>query len=401
MNGIVDTNVLMNNYDLSNYEKIYLPLTVIEEIDNLKNDSYKARRAFRQILKLNSENKIEIKMNCQHSLPVGLDNHKNDNKILSFTMDILTYDKNAILLTCDYGLYLKAKTKELNIPCELLIHEDKEKYNGFKIIQLNEYEQAEFYSDKTNKNNWDLFLNQYMIIKDKETGKIIDTVKWTDNGLKKVTRREFRSKTFGKVKTRDMFQSCAFDSLMKDKFTILTGNAGAAKSYLSFAYMFWALENSDYKQIYIIHNPVKIKDTMDLGSYSGNREEKLAQTNLFGILGTKVSMNIINKMIFDKQLILIPASDLRGMEIPNNSILYVTEAQNTTSYLLKTIIQRGAEKCKIIIEGDDKSQVDMKVFQHDSGLRSAIEAFKGDVDFSCVRLQNIYRSHICEVAERM
>ena len=99
---------------------------------------------------------------------------------------------------------------------------------------------------------------------------------------------------------------------------------------------------------------------------------------------------------------LIPLSDIRGFETTDNSILYCTEAQNMDIYLLKTVLQRAKDGAKVIIEGDIEEQVDSYAFANDkNGMRRAIEVFKGETEFSCVKLQTIYRGRIAEIADKM
>ena len=78
---IVDTNVLMQDINLSNYEKVIVPVVVLEELDKHKHSdnsekSYKARRA---VHKIKNANNIEFKVNYSYSLPIWLDVKSPDN----------------------------------------------------------------------------------------------------------------------------------------------------------------------------------------------------------------------------------------------------------------------------------------------------------------------------------
>ncbi|MFW5891169.1 MAG: PhoH family protein [bacterium] len=389
--NIFDTNVLLEKPDLLyKFKNITIPHVVLEELDKHKifgNEEikYKARKAHRVLEETDVNYKI---IPTTHSLS-GLERNV-DNIILNYAKNsngkIITIDKNMI-----------EKAKAFNIPFETV--KNNQEYTGWKIVNLSDEELANWYSGKK-ENIFKLFENQYLIIKNQN--KIVDFWKFTSEGFVQPKRKEFRSKLFGKIKSRDVFQKLAMDSLINNKFTILTGTAGVAKTLLSLSYLIWGLEYGKIGKIYIIHNPCSLKSSTYLGYYTGNCLEKLLQTSIGGILSTKFGdIQKVEEMINKNELEIIPASDIRGFEIPDNCALYVTEAQNTSSYLLKTIIQRCSKDSKIIIEGDVSSQVDKSVFNDDNGLCKAIDVFKGDKDFSCVKLINIYRNRIAEVAEKM
>ena len=80
----------------------------------------------------------------------------------------------------------------------------------------------------------------------------------------------------------------------------------------------------------------------------------------------------------------------------------MTEAQNTSTDLMKLILQRAGKNCKVIMTGDDKTQTDMSDYEGDNnGLRRAVEVFRGTELFGTVTLQKIFRSPIAEIAEKM
>jgi len=69
---------------------------------------------------------------------------------------------------------------------------------------------------------------------------------------------------------------------------------------------------------------------------------------------------------------------------------------------MKLIIQRAGDNCKVIMTGDDEAQVDLNEYEGDNnGLKRAVEVFKGDSTFGTVTLQNVYRSKLAKIAEKM
>ena len=112
--------------------------------------------------------------------------------------------------------------------------------------------------------------------------------------------------------------------------------------------------------------------------YPGSRSEKLMSTSLGGILSSKFGdITLVESLIANGKLMLIPTCDIRGIEISDQDCIYLTEGQNTDAYTMRTIIQRAKEKCKIIIEGDMLEQVDIKIGNlKENGMFRTIEVFK-------------------------
>lgn len=82
--------------------------------------------------------------------------------------------------------------------------------------------------------------------------------------------------------------------------------------------------------------------------------------------------------------------------------IYITEAQNMNIPMLKLALQRIGNDCICILDGDNKTQVDMKEYDgENNGLRRVSQVFRGKDIYGEVTLQNIYRSKIAQTAELM
>lgn len=400
----VETNILLNqDFDLNNYFHIKIPIITIEELDGLKKDvtvGYQARRALRNIKTAIKDKRVTIVKDYEFKLENRFLNHKNDNYILGFAYEAYLDDNEYIFMTDDFNLWIKAEA--FNIPCELFGFEEEnldEAYKGYKIVQMSQQEMSNHYSNPSNV--FDLLHNEYLIIKD-EDGIIVDQQRWTnEQGFLPLSEKGFTSKYLGELKPKDPYQMMAIDSLNNMDFTLLFGVAGSAKSLLSLSWIMQSIQTQKINKCVIIFNSVPLKNSQAQGYYPGDRDDKLLQTSLGGILSSKFgSIDMVKELISDGKLLLIPTSEIRGIEISENDCIFVTEAQNIDAYTMRTILQRA--KCKVIIEGDMLEQRDLRsVNPKDNGMLRAIEVFKGTKYFSCVKLKNTYRSPIAEIAQQI
>lgn len=399
---ILDTNVLLNGVDLSVYNTIFLPVTVLEELDKIKHTSegeknYKARKAIKSIE--NADN-IQYIFEYASSLPDWLDLSIPDNRILAYALKVLEINKDAIVLSGDINVL--AKCKALGIGCEKFdgnsVCEDI--YTGYKEVTLTEYEQSVHYQCPINR--WGLLNNEYIIIKN-EDGEVIDKQRWVEGkGFTPISTKNLKSIYFGDIKPKDVYQQLAIDSLQNAQITMLTGYAGTAKTMFSLGWIMQSIQSNKIGKCVIIFNPAKLKNNEQLGYYSGDRTQKLLQNSIGGILSSKLGdMTMVETLINQGKIMIVPTSDIRGIEICDNDCLYVTEAQNTDAYTIKTIIQRAKDGCKVIIEGDMEEQKDIRCSSKELGMQRVIDVFKGSPYFSCVKLQKIYRSPIAELAQNI
>jgi predicted ribonuclease YlaK len=402
----VDTNVLMEYgqkiFDKSN--KVYICGIILQEIDKHKisineEKRFKARQATRAIEQNEKLGKVEyiVKDFGMYSMPSYFDMGSPDNKILSIAKDVCNTDDEILVLSND--LNFRQKCKVLNIPCMKFGEEiNDEIYTGYKIIDLTENELANWYETEIKVNLWNLHINEYVLFK--VNGDIVDKYKWTEKGFVGINTKAFKSIYFPDFKPKDIYQMLAMDSLHTSDLTLLFGKAGTAKTYASLAWIMQGIHTNKIGKCVVIFNPAKLRNNEQLGFYSGDRNQKLLQNSIGGILSSKLGdMTMVETLINQGKLMIIPTSDIRGIEISSNDCIFVTEAQNTDAYTMRTIIQRAKEGCKIIIEGDMLEQQDIKSCIN--GMMRVIEIFKGTKYFSCVKLEKIYRSPLAEIAQNI
>lgn len=329
----------------------------------------------------------------------------NDSRIIATAYDLMLKGTDLLFISSDLNCYEIAYS--LGLDCLFLSENDKQKYKGFKEVEVDDEELADFYSNQINnpeENKYNLYINEYLLLKYK--GKITDMYKWTGNAYQAIPFMKFESKMFGKImpKGNDSYQQIAMDSLATNQITMLRGRAGTGKSLLSFGYMFSLLEQQKIDKIIIFCNTVATKGSAKLGFYPGSRTEKLLDSQIGNFLISKLGDRIqVERLIADGQLVLLPMSDIRGYDTTGmKAAVYITEAQNLDRELMKLALQRIGEDCICILDGDSDAQVDLGMYAGcNNGMRRVSKIYRGASFYGEVELQNIYRSRIAELAEKV
>ena len=184
---------------------------------------------------------------------------------------------------------------------------------------------------------------------------------------------------------------------------MLCGKPGSGKTYLAFGYLFHALEKHEIDRIIVFCNPVVAKDAAKLGYYPGTRFEKLMGSQVGAVLSSKLGdEQAVERLVSEGRLVLMPAGDARGYEVPQNSGVYIMESQNLTCDLLRMLLQRVSEGCKVVVDGDYNEQVDMNVYAgSNNGMRKMSKAFRGNDIYGQVELKNIHRSKLAALADNI
>ena len=284
------------------------------------------------------------------------------------------------------------------------VDEDHDDYLGFKDITMTADDMTEFYNNQK-ENLYDLLINEYLIIRNSDS-EIVDRLCWTGDGYRHLDYANFSSKWFGDVKPMkgDVYQAFVADSFANNKITLVKGPAGYSKTYLSLAYLIQKLEKNKIDKIIIFCNTVATKDSAKLGYYPGTRDEKLLDSQIGNLLTSKFGGRCeVERMIQEEKLILLPMSDVRGYDTSGmRAGVYISEAQNMSVNLMKLALQRIGEDSICIIDGDCKTQVDDIQFAgSNNGMKRASKVFRGEDIYGEITLQNIHRSKIGRIAERM
>ena len=402
-----DTNVLLNHYDkiFNRNEKFYISSITLQELENIKTQSNKdedIKYAARRVVHLLT-NHLDIAIVHLHT-----EQDENTANLLGFNVNddlrIITDCLNCsqkeplIFVTDDLCCSLIAKTiLDTVLNPNDVFEEIKNEYHGYTELSTEE-EVAEFY--QTVKTKWRGLINEYTII---NCGDITDCYKNIGGEMQRVPYTIFSSNIFGDIRAEDVYQQAAMDSMVNNQITLIGGPAGSGKTFLALGYLFSLLEKNKIDRIIVFCNPVAARNAAKLGYYPGTVIEKLMSTQVGKVLSSKIGdIYEVERLISEGKLVLIPAADARGYEVPPNSGVYILESQNLTVDLMRMLLQRISEDSKVIIDGDRMEQVDLSVYGGtNNGMKEVSRVFSGEDIFGQVDLKVIYRSKIASIADKM
>lgn len=231
----------------------YAARKIIKELDEHEND---------YILMPYRESYGDIIAECDLELT-------NDTKIIATAYAFfrqMSPGSNIIFMTNDLCCKQLAKALLSDSIQIMSYQEEAYDYDGYKEVYLTSDEMAEYYSHPED-NRFDLFINQYLLIYDKETGECVDKACWTGERMRAVSFNTFDSDWFGRVKPikGDIYQTLLADSFANNKITMVKGPAGSGKSYVSLGFLFNRLDRGKIDKIVIFCNPVAAKNAAKLG----------------------------------------------------------------------------------------------------------------------------------------
>ena len=400
---LYDTNALIDLYDKIFNEEFYVSRISLRELENIKNSKNKDEETKYRARKLSK--RFQEQSYMYHTVCTEFDNDPhlgNDDKIIKAVKFLQDEGIDVVFMTNDACCYNLAKAEGLKVR-STGAESDDESYLGFRELNLTEEELSEFYSCKDAymcKIHPEILQNEYFFIKAKD--EVVDIYRRVGNEAKRVLYPVFSSEFFGDVKSKDIYQRIAMDSMMNNQITIVRGPAGSGKSWLCMSYLFSLLEKGKIDKIIIFCNTVAVKNAAKLGFYPGDKNEKLLDSQVGNFLSSKLGSRImVEKMIQEEKLVLVPVADARGYDTTGmNAGVYIQEAQNLDRELMKLLLQRLGEDTICLIDGDDTAQVDLDAYAGmNNGIKRAVEVFKGQDFFGTVQLQKVRRSRIAEVAD--
>ena len=456
---VLDTNVLMHDPSaLFRFQEhnIYLPMTVLEELDQGKKGLSEVARNVRQVNRfiddLMDDNKdIDIKKGLPlapinsnngnggikssgrlffeteaHSprLPETLPGSKNDNSILGTVLALHDeWDCDVILVSKDINLRIKATvlgllvedytndkvlddldmlfTGSLELPAEFWEKHSKDIHSwqrdGKSFYEITGDDTLEWYPNQFIylENNFDGIVRE-------KTGNtcVIEVIKNYMNEHNSV---------WG-IHARNREQSFALNLLMDPEidFVSLSGTAGTGKTLLTLAAaLAQTMDEKRYSEIIMTRVTVPVGE--DIGFLPGTEEEKMSpwmgalMDNLEVLVGNDKNDSWENQATTDLVRHRIKISSMnfmRGRTFLKKFII-LDEAQNLTSKQMKTLITRAGPGTKVVCLGNI-GQIDTPYLtETTSGLTYIVDRFKDWEHSGHVTLKRGERSRLADHASEI
>ncbi len=451
---VLDTNVLMHDpTSLFRFEEhdVYLPMFVLEELDNNKKGmtevARNARQASRFIDNLISESEAHIEegvrldalgnMNAtgrlflqtefiSSQLPENLANGKADNAILGVVAYLhkLFPKRQVALVSKDINMRIKARALGLSAQdyfndkvledTDLLytgvreLHPDFWEKNGKDMVSGTQGGHT-FYNIK-GPDCRDLLVNEF-VFQDDPSNPFFAVVAAQDNNtatLRTLTDYTHSKNAIWGITARNREQNFVLNLLMNPEidFVTLLGQAGTGKTLLTLAAgLMQTLEHKLYSEIIMTRVTVTVGE--DIGFLPGTEEEKMSpwmgalDDNLDvlnksddegGEWGRAATRDLIRSRIKIKSL-----NFMRGRTFLNKYLI-IDEAQNLTPKQMKTLITRAGPGTKVVCMGNI-AQIDTPYLtEGSSGLTYVVDRFKGWAHSGHVTLQRGERSRLADHA---
>jgi PhoH-like ATPase len=433
---ILDTNVILHDSGCIHQFKdnhIFIPITVIEELDKFKkgNDviNCNARDFLRTLdalsgdMILNGGAQIdsgEGKISILLEVPLDEKIRENFNVVtpdvrilnIAYTLAKKHDFTNVVFVTKDVNLRLRARSiglKTENYDSKY-VENLSDIYTGIKTLDLVDETILDELYQKPGEIHISrlgikdkLFSNENFIIKNgsKSALGIFDEA---GQSLKRI-----QPKICYGIKPRNSEQTFALNAMLNPDIPLVTlsGKAGTGKTLLALAA---ALENKHlYRQIFVAR-PVVPLSNKDIGFLPGDVASKLdpymqpLYDNLSVIQNhfneNNANSKQIRQLLEEEKIVITPISYIRGRSIVKVFFI-VDEAQNLTPHEVKTIITRAGEGTKIVFTGDifqiDHPYLDSQT----NGLAFIIEKMKGQRVYAHINLEKGERSELAELAAKI
>ncbi len=425
---VLDTNVLIQApgaFRCFEENTVIIPVTVLEELDNLKRDDgergINARKAIRALEQLRVRGLLTDGVEMENGgllrveknyvdvrLPQDFHEHKQDNRILKVCIGLAEdVSQPVILVTKDILLRIKAQL--LGIAAEDFtteqVGEEEVQYRGRAEVYVPEEAFKDFRKkgvavDKVycideggDTYQPELYENQFIVLKADQSSKKTHLGRVEKEMVKKLEYQKV--KPYG-VSPRNSGQYFMQEALMqpasKAPLVIVKGMAGTSKTFYSLAVGLEKVlnqQNGEYRRILICRPNAQFDS--DIGFLPGDEQEKISPLlrpiidNLEQLIDSDEKERYANEAelqgkideIFDRGIIQAEAMNfIRGRSIAK-TYLMIDEAQNMTPEQVKGIITRAGKDTKIILLGDP-NQIDRPFLdERTNGLSYASEHMKG------------------------
>jgi|TARA_R110001606_G_scaffold74928_2_gene173675 PhoH-like ATPase len=442
-NIILDTNVLLSDSEcLRNFgnNDIYIPLKVLEEIDNHKKrqDSvgFHARRTIKLLDSLRASGSLIKGVRIEKGLgllrvmradeilldelPKSISHSNPDSLIIATALTVQRMDKKrkCILVSQDVNMRVIADSlgmKSEDYQTSQVVDSSDVIYEGFSRILVDDQVVDSFYNgntiyiseDEVKLQKIKLQPNEFVMLVSSSNEKKTAIGKFKDYNNPIAPLANLDDELVWGVRPKNKEQMCGLDLLFDDDipFVSLIGIAGSGKTLMAIMAgleQVIGINKSKYKKI-IISRPVQPMGR-DIGFLPGTMQEKILPwlkpiaDNLRFIMGGDKSTF---EMYMEKGVIEVEAlTYIRGRSI-SDAFVIIDEAQNLTAHEVKTIITRIGENTKLVLTGDVEQIDNIYTNEVSNGLTYAVEKLKSSYLTGHITFRKGERSKLATEAAKL
>ena len=442
---ILDTNVLVHDPDsLFTFKNttIGIPIIVLEELDELKEESsergYSARQVIRHFDVLREKGSLRDGVLLENGSTLQV-LFTPENQEIKLPFSLIRKD-NIILLTAlawkEKGYDVQFISKDINarVKADVLgIHahdylkddiSEKYFYKGWVRLPVPAGSlKKEFPSElKEFQQTYTFIRNEYVLVESQHNPFNYKIFRYVGGDkFIPIVHPNLR----WPIEARNPQQLMALDMLCDPsiQFATLFGQAGTGKTFLALLTGLHQVLVEDTYQKMLVSRPV-VPLGKDIGYLPGTIEEKLHSwmlpiyDNMEYILHAAEMRNYLEEheyerkgkkkkkhekklvsldtLVYEGKVSLEAITYMRGRSIPYQYI-FIDEVQNLTPHEVKTLISRVGEGSKIVLAGDPY-QIDSPYLDFSSnGLIVASNKFKGYPIFGTIYLENSERSELSKL----
>ncbi len=431
---VLDTNVLLQSpyavYAFGDNE-VVIPQVVLEEMDRFKKEPTENGANARQCARLLDQMRVcgdlikgvtlpdggvlRIELNFHDvELPEGWEVNKADNRILKVCKGLCGRNKQAILVTKD--IFLRIKADVIGVTAQDFQSEQvavpDSQYSGRTEAYVDAKDMQVFFDEgclspgrvflideeTLERRSSTFYMHQFVVLRCAQNNR--QTALCRFDGERLTQLRYLEERPFG-VTARNVGQRFMQEALMMSSeeapLVIVKGAAGTAKTFFSLAvglHKILELKHREYSKILVCRPNVKFDE--DIGFLPGTEKEKLAPflrsviDNLEILVDSDEKERYKNQTelngkvdeLFSRNVITMEAiAYIRGRSIQRNWVI-IDEAQNLSPKQVKGIVTRAGRGTKLILIGDP-AQIDHPYLDsRTNGLCYASERMKGS-PFCC------------------
>jgi PhoH-like ATPase len=430
---VIDTNILMHDpsamYRFEEHD-IYLPMVVLEELDNHKTGLSEVARNVRQTNRMLVElmsnktheqivaglpiptfiNKDNVKTSgrlffqtddFEQITPPSLPGHKADNSILATALGLQKKDPSQEVVIVSKDINLRIKAGILGIRAEdyyndQVLDDVNLLHSGMHLLENDFWDTHAKNMEAWQESGHTFYRISGPLTKEWNPNDCIST---HDNQFQALVRtiesdsvivQTLRDYTQNKhaiwgINARNREQNFALNLLLDPEidFVTLQGSAGTGKTLLTIAAgLTQVLDQNRYCEIIMTRVTIPVGE--DIGFLPGTEEEKMTpwmgalMDNLEVLQGTQEGGSFgrgATQDLLQSKIKIRSLNFMRGRTFLNRFII-IDEAQNLTSKQIKTLVTRAGPGSKIICLGDIKQIDTPYLTETTSGLTFAVDRFK-------------------------